>query len=664
MIKNSINITTKNNKKQIAIISYDDSKELFDDKAIVYYNTTHNQLFKLNPQKSTKTFHPDSIINTLSYFSEDLISKMINVAKNEVILNGEVYTSNKNNPKMIMQYRLKLNEKHALKLIDEKNTDFFYNLVVQSQVNLDEFKAFPKILSFGLSVLDKSNDEEENKSNKFITIKNILPENLSMLDLFKNINNKQFNKTLTDQHEDYIPKTLPENFDKLVYSIIKTISSHINRLFEKYVENTNLYTSFTENMDTTFLSIKDNELNTFSSKYYDYIKAKSTYKWEFTNKDNQDLINELFKKVPNITKFLQYFFNNAETNDNTEWLNFIKLLSWKYKYLYKQVHFAILMNGAGGTGKSFMVNEFLSRLFFGSNSHSLLGNVSGKVNTHFTSEYASKVITNFEEVDNLKEFSDTLKSITTNSRTKLEQKGKDAISVLNKNLIFLSTNKSLKDLLLSEVKGRRYLVLNFTYQHSLLIKDILKMENVNKIFNEEIDTFRGIIANSDYWFDNSYVPNLNEFTNTNKVSFNKLGFSNSLFYKNMLEVLVEDLDKSKSLYSEIDNSSNRKEEQRFCLSLPISNLHLLINKIISHFEDNNPNCNDYFINKTLDVLKVKRTVLSTDNIVAFLDSVNEKDTFFKFDKNKKRYCFYSNSKENLKTKFNSIVDILENFTGK
>ena len=90
-----------------------------------------------------------------------------------------------------------------------------------------------------------------------------------------------------------------------------------------------------------------------------------------------------------------------------------------------------------------------------------------------------------------------------------------AVSVLNKNLIFLSTNKSLKDLLLSEVKGRRYLVLNFTYQHSLIIKDILKIENVNKIFNEEIDTFRGIIANNNYWFDNNFIPNLNDFTNTN-----------------------------------------------------------------------------------------------------------------------------------------------------
>ena len=663
MIKNSINITTKNNKKQIAIISFDDNKELFDDKAVVYYNTTHNQLFKLNPQKSTKTFHPDSIINTLSSFSEDLISKMINVAKNEVILNGEVYSNNKSNPKLIMQYRLKINEKHALKLIDEKNTDFFYNLVVQSQVNLDEFKAFPKIVSFALSALDKNDDEEE-KSNNFVAIRNILPENLSMKDLLTNILNKKYDKKLTNQHEDYIPKTLPDNFDKLVYSIVKTISSHINRLFEKYVENTNLYTSFSENLDTPFLSIKDNELNTFSTKYYDYIKAPTTYRWEFTNKDNTSIINELFNKVPNITKFLQYFFNNAETNDNTEWLNFIKLLSWKYKYLYRQVHFAILMNGAGGTGKSFMVNEFLSRLFFGSNSHSLLGNVSGKVNTHFTSEYASKVITNFEEVDNLKEFSDTLKSITTNSRTKLEQKGKDAVSVLNKNLIFLSTNKSLKDLLLSEVKGRRYLVLNFTYQHSLIIKDILKIENVNKIFNEEIDTFRGIIANSDYWFNDSFIPNLNDFTNTNKVSFNKLGFSNSLFYKNMLEVLVDELDNKKSVYSDIDDSTNRKEEQRFCLSLPVSNLHLLINKIISHFEDNNPNCNDYFINKTLDVLKVKRTVLSTDNIVAFLDSINEKENFFKFDKNKKRYCFYDKNKEALKTKFSAIVDILENFTGK
>ena len=663
MIKNSINITTKNNKKQIAIISFDDNKELFDDKAVVYYNTTHNQLFKLNPQKSTKTFHPDSIINTLSSFSEDLISKMINVAKNEVILNGEVYSNNKSNPKLIMQYRLKINEKHALKLIDEKNTDFFYNLVVQSQVNLDEFKAFPKIVSFALSALDKNDDEEE-KSNNFVAIRNILPENLSMKDLLTNILNKKYDKKLTNQHEDYIPKTLPDNFDKLVYSIVKTISSHINRLFEKYVENTNLYTSFSENLDTPFLSIKDNELNTFSTKYYDYIKAPTTYKWEFTNKDDTAIINELFNKVPNITKFLQYFFNNAETNDNTEWLNFIKLLSWKYKYLYRQVHFAILMNGAGGTGKSFMVNEFLSRLFFGSNSHSLLGNVSGKVNTHFTSEYASKVITNFEEVDNLKEFSDTLKSITTNSRTKLEQKGKDAVSVLNKNLIFLSTNKSLKDLLLSEVKGRRYLVLNFTYQHSLIIKDILKIENVNKIFNEEIDTFRGIIANSDYWFNDSFIPNLNDFTNTNKVSFNKLGFSNSLFYKNMLEVLVDELDNKKSVYSDIDDSTNRKEEQRFCLSLPVSNLHLLINKIISHFEDNNPNCNDYFINKTLDVLKVKRTVLSTDNIVAFLDSINEKENFFKFDKNKKRYCFYDKNKEALKTKFSAIVDILENFTGK
>ena len=100
---------------------------------------------------------------------------------------------------------------------------------------------------------------------------------------------------------------------------------------------------------------------------------------------------------------------------------------------------------------------------------------------------------------------------------------------------------------------------------NIIRKDILKIENVNKIFNEEIDTFRGIIANSDYWFDDSFVPNLTDFTNTNKVSFNKLGFSNSLFYKNMLEVLVDELDNKKSVYSDIDDSTNRKEEQRFCL---------------------------------------------------------------------------------------------------
>lgn len=331
-------------------------------------------------------------------------------------------------------------------------------------------KYYPATIDKVLNSLSKYIIRKNLSSNDILAISNILNEDKDLQDKFQKIFDVMYvNNKMLKLMKNYACIVIEPNFfmldiskDKLYIIKVATLKNqllnkHIKSFFEgKYYEPVDLYLK--SNKRVTYDQIVFKDFKDVKKFEYNIFKG-----WEYKAKKSVDV------------DFFLNFIREIIANDNQDIYNYIiAFIAHMFQKPFEKMGTALFINGPQGAGKSFFVNTIGSLMgihFFATSDPNL---IFGKFNSHLLPVillYPNESFFSGNRSDSSK-----LKSIITEIKMPIEQKGIPAFDGFNYSRIMLDTN----DLYIQHTErwDRRYV---YTEASSKRVGDLKFFSDMYKI---------------------------------------------------------------------------------------------------------------------------------------------------------------------------------------